>query len=293
MIVRDWGARAASPQSAAACRRHFFSAGCRKVQAGSLRSPEKITRSLRTMFVLCALGLASDQICAAAPLQPATIVVFNKDIPESVELAKFYAQKRGIARDHLVGLACSKEEEISREEYDATIAEPLRKIFRDRKWWTLREAADASLSVRANSIRFVALIKGMPLKIRPATNYLGDQPGAGPLGNRNDASVDSELATLASFSHQISGALANAYFQSYLPITELDAPLMLVCRLGCAHGGDGATHDHGCNRDGKKRTMGTGLCGRRAQSSGWIGDGRSMARGGGRPASSRWYPGRV
>ncbi len=58
-----------------------------------------------------------------------------------MELAKFYAQKRGIARDHLVGLACSKEEEISREEYDRTIADPLRELFKKQRWWTVRENA--------------------------------------------------------------------------------------------------------------------------------------------------------
>ena len=84
----------------------------------------------------------------------------------------------------------------------------------------------------ANSIRFVALIKGMPLKIRGAADYPGDQTGPGPVANRNEASVDSELSTLAFFSRKISGALTNPYFQSYRPITEFnDAPLMLVCRL--------------------------------------------------------------
>ncbi|MEP6698488.1 MAG: TIGR03790 family protein [Verrucomicrobiota bacterium] len=171
---------------------------------------------------------------AAVPLTPATIVIYNSSIPESAELAKFYAQKRGIARDHLVGLVCSKEEEISREDYDATIAQPLRKIFRERKWWTLRESADAAPSVTANSIRFVALIKGMPLKIRSAAEYPDDKPGPAPLGNRNEASVDSELALLPTFSHQISGALGNAYFQTYRSVMETDVPIMLVCRLDAA-----------------------------------------------------------
>ncbi|MDQ2659794.1 MAG: hypothetical protein M3Y03_05185, partial [Verrucomicrobiota bacterium] len=95
------------------------------------------------------------------PLAPATIVVFNKNIPESAELAKFYAFKRGIARDHLVGLACSHEEEISRDEYDRTIAKPLRVIFGDRKWWSLIQAeGDRPMILGSSSIRFVALIKG-------------------------------------------------------------------------------------------------------------------------------------
>src|SRR5256885_7840302 len=131
---------------------------------------------------------------AEKPLAPATIVLFNKDVPESVELAKFYAQKRGIARDHVVGLSISKTEEISRDEYDTMIRDPLRAIFKERQWWTLNEPRGGPITVMSNSIRFVAVIKGVPLKVRPAANYPGDKLGGPPLGNRNDASVDSEIA---------------------------------------------------------------------------------------------------
>lgn len=169
---------------------------------------------------------------AEKPLAPATIVVFNQDVPESVELAKFYAQKRGIARDHLVGLSISRTEEISREEYDAMIRNPLRAIFKERGWWTLNEHRGAPTAVTSNSIRFVALIKGVPLKIRPAANYPGDKPGPPPIGNRNDASVDSEVAALGAFSDQISGPLPNPYFLSYRAMTEAESSAMLlVCRL--------------------------------------------------------------
>jgi uncharacterized protein (TIGR03790 family) len=169
---------------------------------------------------------------AEKPLAPATIVVFNKDIPESVELAKFYSQKRGIARDHVVGLSVSKTEEIGRDEYDTMIRDPLRAVFKERGWWTLNEPHGGQIIVTKNSIRFVAMIKGMPLKIRAASNYPGDKPDGPPVGNRNEASVDSELAALGAFSDHISGALPNPYFQSYRAIVEVEnSALLLVCRL--------------------------------------------------------------
>ncbi len=171
--------------------------------------------------------------CAEKPLAPATIVVFNADLPESVELAKFYGQQRGIARDHLVGLSVSKTEEISRVEYDTMIRDPLRKIFQERGWWTMEKGKGVEPGrVITSSIRFVALMKGIPLKIRPASDYPGDKPGSGQIDNRNEASVDSELAALANFSNQISGVVSNPYFQSYRAITEVEnVVLLLVCRL--------------------------------------------------------------
>jgi uncharacterized protein (TIGR03790 family) len=182
----------------------------------------------------CLLFFASAAPLAFAekPLAPATIVVFNQDVPESVELAKFYAQKRGIARDHLVGLSVLKTEEISRVEYDTMIRDPLRAVFKERHWWTLNEPRGGPVTVATNSIRFVAMMKGMPLKIRAASDYPGDKPGGPPLGNRNDASVDSEVAALGAFSDQISGPLPNPYFQSYKAIAEMDlSAVLLVCRL--------------------------------------------------------------
>jgi len=175
---------------------------------------------------------ASTLAFAEKPLAPATIVVFNKDIPESVELAKFYAQKRGIARDHLVGLSVSRTEEISRLEYDTMIRDPLRVVFKERNWWTLNEPRGGPITVTTNSIRFVAMIKGIPLKIRATSDYPGDKPGEPPIGNRNDAAVDSEVAALGAFSDQISGLLPNPYFQSYRAIAEFEnSAVLLVCRL--------------------------------------------------------------
>jgi uncharacterized protein (TIGR03790 family) len=188
-----------------------------------------MNRVFAALLFVCAIATSGR---AETPLAGATIVVFNSSVPESAELAKFYAQKRGIARDHLVGLPCSRDEEITREDYDRTIRDPLREVFEQRKWWTLREAPDGPRSVATNSIRFVALIKGMPLKIKAAQDYPGDRAIGGPIGAHNDASVDSELAVVARFSHEISGALNNPYFQSYRAIGDAaDAALMLVCRL--------------------------------------------------------------
>jgi uncharacterized protein (TIGR03790 family) len=179
------------------------------------------------LLLICGVNVNAEQ-----DLAPATIVVFNSAIPESAELAKFYAQKRNIPRDHLIGLACSKEEEITREDYDRTIAGPLRDIFRERKWWTLLRSEEGRTTAIASSIRFVAVIKGVPLKIRAAENYPGDKVEAGPIGNHNEAAVDSELSVLSRFAPQISGAAMNPYFQSYRGAMEWsDVALLLVCRL--------------------------------------------------------------
>jgi uncharacterized protein (TIGR03790 family) len=187
---------------------------------------------------MCVLALISvapgkAQAQASNAQAAATLVVFNKLDPESRELARFYAEKRGIPEDQRIGLACSLGEEISREEYDRTIAEPLRRAFTVNFWWKLREPDSVLGPVESNKIQFIALIRGIPLKISPAVGYPGDrESGPPPVGNTNCAAVDSELAVLAGSSRVISGAIANPYYRSFSNIADLRRPdLMLVCRL--------------------------------------------------------------
>ncbi|MDQ6913000.1 MAG: TIGR03790 family protein [Verrucomicrobiota bacterium] len=236
-----WGAHAFCVLVSAFCRNELslcanHSLGTRAQESSFSQNAKTSTLQAcapRNMLRAFFLVLFTFSICARADQQlpPATIVVYNSAVPESVELAKFYAEKRGIASDHLVALTCSREEEISREEYDQTIAEPLREIFNQRKWWALRESAEGRTTVVASSIRIVALIKGMPLKIRATENYPGDKSEGGPIGNRNEACVDSELAILPMFRREISGAVVNPFFQSYRSIRDAPEALLLVCRL--------------------------------------------------------------
>lgn len=167
-------------------------------------------------------------------LARAVVVVYNQAVPESKALAEYYARRRGIDSSHIVGLVCSADEEIDRDTYDQQLAEPLRHTFEQNHWWEVRTGLEGQKQVTANSIRFVALIRGIPLKIRFKAIYPGDHPDpATPYGMKNEAAVDSELAGLGLFSRQISGLLRNPYFRSFKPITdpETDPRLMLVARL--------------------------------------------------------------
>lgn len=164
----------------------------------------------------------------------ATVVVFNNLSYDSVNLASYYAKLRGIPFSHLIGLDCSNNEEITRDEYDQTIARPLRKAFLDRDWWRLETSDAGQTAVRQSKIRYVVLMRGIPLKIAATTApYPGNVvSGQQPIASRNDAAVDSELACLGFFSRQISGVARNPYYRSYLPIRDANLPaLLLVCRL--------------------------------------------------------------
>jgi len=182
----------------------------------------------------CCVIAATFQVVRAAdvPLPQMTAVAFNRTEPISEALAKFYAQQRGIASDHVIGLDCPIDEDVSREDFETTIAQPLREEFKKRHWWTINSDAEGNDRVARSSIRFLALIRGVPLKIRPSAQTVPGDTGGGPLGSHNECSVDSELSVLAMPRHPILGAIPNPYFQSFKPIRDFENPnILLVCRL--------------------------------------------------------------
>ena len=194
---------------------------------------------MRRVLLLIFVALAA---AAAAPAQElplpgatresaATLVIYSNLDPDSAALAAYYAKKRAIPLDHIVGLDCPNTEEISRATYDETMADPLRKIFTERGWWHAPE--DPALVISDNQIRFIALIRGIPLKIAPAADYPGDSFHVKqPELNTNAAAVDSELATLGVRTQHITGPMKNPYYQSFTQFMDSPlAPIMLVCRL--------------------------------------------------------------
>ena len=186
------------------------------------------------VFLLLCVG-GSGANTDAGPAASATVVVFNERDAASVKLAGYYAGKRGIPFDHLLGVSCTREEWVSREEYEKAIAEPLRKAFLAHGWWKTEADIERGRVVESQ-IRFVALMRGIPLKIGPAPGYEGDRPlmTNSPL-NHSEAALDSELAVLGLATRQISGAEANPFFKSDLRLDEAPVPwLLLVCRLDAA-----------------------------------------------------------
>lgn len=198
------------------------------------RRPRRFIVSWRVCVNFLCLAL---RCYAGSPEQDAaaTVVVFNERDVASIELAGYYAEKRGIPFNHMIGLSCPVEESISREEYDQTIAEPLRKAFISRGWWKT-EANLVKGRVADSTIRFVALMRGIPLKVRAVATYEGDKPWThSPALNHNEAAVDSELAVLGMSGRQISGPSENPYFRKNVRLEDAKTPwLLLVCRLDAA-----------------------------------------------------------
>src|SRR5215218_10060910 len=70
----------------------------------------------------------------AFALEPADVwLVVNKNVPESRQVADHYIAKRGVPKGNVIVLDLPKGEDISREDYDKKLAEPIRVALKDKK----------------------------------------------------------------------------------------------------------------------------------------------------------------
>jgi uncharacterized protein (TIGR03790 family) len=199
-----------------------------------------MTRLRLALICLCALT-TSAWAGNASPEAAATVVLYNKNDASSLALARYYAGKRGIEADSLVGLDCSSDEEISRDAYLVHIEAPVRAAFDKHGWWKIRRGNDGRRLVTDAAKRFVAIMRGVPLKIAsdaktpPTSIYKELDPGS-PLQSlvpHNEASVDSELAALFAQLDETPSVIANPYYRRFTPALSLPPAItpLFVCRL--------------------------------------------------------------
>lgn len=152
----------------------------------------------------------------------ATVVIYNRNDPEARGLADFYCEARGIPRARQLPVSAPLSEEISREEYEAKIATPIRRELISRGDWLVTLDMMNRPILYASSVRYAVLIRGVPLKIRQCDDSPGDariQPP--PHGGCNAASVDSELSVLGLFTPQISGTLNNPLYRESFSLASV------------------------------------------------------------------------
>ncbi|MGJ8656109.1 MAG: TIGR03790 family protein [Akkermansiaceae bacterium] len=160
-------------------------------------------------------------------------VIYNSTMPESKELAEFYASKRSIPLDNLIGLPLSKSGKISRKEYIDTLEKPLRAHFTDKEWWRLQFTNDGVQLATRNKIEVMVCMYGVPYGVNNEANLvLPEGVASTALTKQNCASVDSELAVLSMHDIPTYQPLSNKYFKKDSNFVEANTPFyMLVGRI--------------------------------------------------------------
>jgi uncharacterized protein (TIGR03790 family) len=170
------------------------------------------------------------------------VVVYNSRMPESREVAEYYAKRRGVPTNQVWGLDVATTESITRTEYLDKIQKPILKNLEDSKLWTWTPGDTPARKLATAKVKYAALCYGVPTKFLQDTNLVekGTET-ARPELRRNEASVDSQLACLPLVYHDLrwAGAINNHAFGATNPaalhptngiflVTRLDGPSVEV-----------------------------------------------------------------
>lgn len=171
-------------------------------------------------------------------------VLFNKALPESEEVARHYAVKRSIPVSQLLGLNLPDSEVISRADFENKLQHPLWEWLVQQKLFELPAPGSTEKFPVAAKIRYLTLCYGVPLKIARENDLVEDSAEKFPLElRRNEAAVDSELATLPLLPGRphLVGLLGNRAFHTtntsslhptngILMVARLDGPTAAIAK---------------------------------------------------------------
>jgi len=155
-----------------------------------------VRRWLWVLTLSCGSLLATLEL-PGADLGAEVIVIFNSRMPESKQVAEYYAQRRQVPADQVFGLDLPVTESMSRAEFLDQLHRPLLKKLEEAQLVTVGAQKAAPSRWTAARFRYAALCYGVPTKIAHDPTLV--EPSAETLRpelRRDEASVDSQLTCL-------------------------------------------------------------------------------------------------
>jgi uncharacterized protein (TIGR03790 family) len=183
--------------------------------------------------------------CGAEPGE-SVVLIYNKRLPASKDVAEHYAARRHVPASQTLGFDLPTEDTMSRMTYREELQKPLLAFLETNNLFIYLPATNAALKdivPIAAKVRYAVLCYGVPFRI--AEDYSLDDPGSGKIAapvRRNGAAVDSELCTLPikNSSVPLAGPRSNPVYgkaraqvdptNGVLMVARLDGPTPAVAR---------------------------------------------------------------
>ncbi|MEM0965576.1 MAG: TIGR03790 family protein [Verrucomicrobiota bacterium] len=209
-----------------------------------------MVRTVRTPFVLFALHLCAFGFSgSASAIDPESVVIVaNSSNSKSVELAEYYAERRGIPEENIVALPMPEKETLSGMDFIGEIWDPLQDRLVEDGWIRATFRSGRDDFTRRNAIVFghkigaLVLCKGVPLRVAHEDLFFAERDTRRlpkPFQTTR-ASVDSELALLAGDAYRMAGPTRNPIFGRFNPsafslekiikVSRIDGPSFTTAR---------------------------------------------------------------
>jgi uncharacterized protein (TIGR03790 family) len=194
---------------------------------------------LGLVVAILVLGLGTGLFAADDHPAVRVVILANSSQPESVQLARYYAMRRGIPVDNIVALPLPADETITWSVFIESVWQPLQDELIRRGWIEavasarLDAAGRKRIAANGHRISYLVLCRGVPLRIAddPARFVSTPLIAANDRLRSNQASLDSELATLAQDDPGISGFVPNPLYRKANPTAADLAQVIKVSRL--------------------------------------------------------------
>ena len=202
--------------------------------------------------ILAILAWAAASALSAAPSaydsstagQQGVVLVVNRNVPAGLELARYYASRRGVPAERVLALDLPTAESMSRRDYERLLRDPLLAALREQKLveQVRREedkvgAHESGWTTVRSEVRYLVLFHGVPLRVEDSKPWPLDKVAR--LVNqgyqRDEAAVDSELCLVLQDGYELRSRVANPYYNQFrweqpagggvlLMVGRLDAP---------------------------------------------------------------------
>jgi uncharacterized protein (TIGR03790 family) len=194
---------------------------------------------LSALAAAAALALAPAAGVRAAGAADSVIILANSDDPDSLAVARHYAQVRSVPPANLIALRMSTEETVTWREFVSTIWQPLEDELVRRGWIDaigmnlVDEVGRRKYAIFGHRIAALVVCRGVPLRVAhdPAL-YADVMPyTAHPEFRTNQGAVDSELSLLAQTDYPINASVPNPLYLNPSPGAADLAAVVKVSRL--------------------------------------------------------------
>jgi uncharacterized protein (TIGR03790 family) len=185
------------------------------------------------------LALAAASAARGSGLADRVIVVANASAPDSLAVARHYAEARGVPAANVIVLPMPVAETISWREFVATIWQPLEDQLVKQGWidGTAMELFDhvgrRKYAIYGHRIAALVLCRGVPLRIANDPSLFEEVPGLTSHAEfrTNEGAVDSELSLLAQNDYPINASIPNPLYHNPDPTREELSRVVKVSRL--------------------------------------------------------------